>query len=455
MDVRGSLNPGGRTASDTSPPRWLLVGLAGGLLAATGMGGCGGDPPTETVGAGGSRGGKAEPPSTPDSARLVENQQPAWPRPARLELVTGVRGEALSAAEGEALEPAFGSIRDVAPAGNGRILVLDGAEARVSVLDRTGSVLERLGGPGPGPGELTTPDRAEAAPGGGVLVLERRPPAIHRWRGGEYRGAVTLERAVSAETPDDSPAITQLADWGPSLPGGRAVRLLRLDVSDPSASGSALYAADSAGRIGMPVLTWTTPGTRSRLPEVFGARRSWTAGAGPDGEARFTVARGDRYEIRLHDASGELRTVIRRDAQTHRVTDELRERALEMFTEEAGRAGAPPAMIRDLRERIPVADVLPVIGGVWHSAPDGRIWVGLVGPGPASGPPSVIEEYDVYGPGGRYLGRVASPPGFELHRVDGALLYGSWRDSLDVPGVRVYRMREPEEGGVSSARAGP
>lgn len=386
----------------------------------------------------------------------MDGQQPAWTEPGRLDLATEVRGQALSVAGGGGtLKPAFGSIRDVVPAGNGRILVLDGAEARVSVLDSTGSVLDRMGRRGPGPGELTTPDRAEAIPGGGVLVLERRPPAIHRWTDGEYRGAVTLERDVSAETPGDPPAVTELADWGPALPRGRAVRLLRLDVSDPSASGSALYAADSAGRIGTPLLTWATPGTPSRLPEVFGAHRSWTAGTGPDGEARFAVARGDRYEIRLHDVSGELRTVIRRDVQAHRVTDDLRDRALDLFTEEAGRTGAPPAMIRDLRNRIPVADVLPVVGGLWHSAPDGRLWVGLVGPGPSSGPPSVIKEYDVYGPDRRYLGRVPSPPGFELHRVHGRFLYGSWLDSLDVPGVRVYQLREPEQGSVSAVRAGP
>lgn len=451
MGVRGRLTSSGRVGWTAPFPGRLLAGL----LAAVAAGGCGGDPPGERGGEADDRGPGAGPPSTRDSARVMEGQQPAWTGPGRLELVVEVRGEALSAADrGDSRKPAFGSIRDVAPGGNGRILVLDGAEARVSVLDSTGSVRDRLGGRGPGPGELRTPDRLEAAPGDGVLVMERRPPAVHRWRDGEYRGAVALERGASPETPDPPP-VTELADWGPDLPGGRAVRLLRLDVSNPSASGSALYAADSAGRIGTPAVTWTTPGTRSRLPEVFGPHRSWTAGTGPDGEARFVVARGDRYEIRLHDASGELRTVIRRDVRARPVTDELRKRALDLFTEEASRAGAPPAMIRDLRDRIPVADVLPVIGGVWHSAPDGRLWVGLVGPGALSGPPSLIRGYDVYAPDGRYLGAVVSPRGFELHRVDGRLLYGSWRDSLEVPGVRIYRLREPAGEGPQPASRPP
>lgn len=451
MGVRGR-----RTSPKDVGPTALSAGrMLAGLLAAVAAGGCGGDPPGGTGGAGSRPGPEAVPSPIHDPGRPVQDPVPAWKGTARLEPVLELRGEPMSTAgTGGSRKPAFGRIRDVAPAADGRILVLDGSDARVSVLDSTGAVLDRLGGRGPGPGELRTPDRLEAAPGGGVLVLERRPAAIHRWRDGEYRGAVPLERGVSPETPE-SPAVTELADWGPAFPGGRAVRLIQLDMSDPSTGRSALYAADSDGRIDSPVLTWSTPGTRSRLPEVFGARRSWTAGTGPDGEARFAVARGDRYEIRILDATGDLLRMIRRDVQRHPVTDELRERALDRFTEEAGRAGAPPDMIRELRERIPVADVLPVIGGIWHSAPDGRLWVGLVGPGGASGPPSVIREYDVYRWDGRYLGRVASPRGFDLHRVEGGLIYGSSLDSLDVPGVRVYRLREPEQGSVSSARVGP
>ena len=431
----------------------LVVALAVALLA----GGCGGDRTGGSSGREVRDGGQTSRERLSDSVRFIETPVAQWEQPARLRLVREVRGAAISAATGESsLAPTFGDIRDVAPGRNGRILVLEGREARVTVVGRNGDVVRRLGGRGAGPGELSTPDRVEAAPHGELLVLERRPAAIHRWRDGEYAGATTLTpSSLSAETSGGPSDVTGLADWGPALAGGRAVRLIRLDLSDPSASASAVYVADSAGRIDAPALAWSTPGTRSGLPEVFGSRPSWTAGDGPHGPPWFAVARGDRYEIRLHDVSGALRTVIRRDVEPPPVTDELRERALDGFVEEAGRAGAPPGMAAELRDQLPVSERLPVIGDLWQSTPDGRLWVGLVGPGSPSEPASVIREYDVYGPGGRYMGPVPSPAGFELHRVRDRLLYGSWKDSLGVPGVRIYRLVEPQDPSDISSAPGP
>lgn len=432
-----------RRTAEGAPAGVLCIAL---MAAAASIAGC--EPPRPGASAGAASGppGLAADPAavahsvtTADSVREIRNPRPAWTGRASLELVREVRGVALPPAGGaEEGRPAFAGIRDVSPAAEGRILVLDGEEARVSVLDGTGRVVRRLGGRGPGPGELRTPDRVEPSPGG-VLVFERRPAAVHRWGpSGDYGGSTRLSAADSAAR-----GVTGLADWGVPIPGGRAVRLIRLRAADPGSSSSAVHVADTSGLMGPPVASWSTPGTRSRLPEVFGARRSWAAGRGPDGAARVFVARGDRYQIRSYGLDGRLRAVLGRDVERETVSDALRERALDRFVEEAARAGAPPAMTRELRDRIPVAETLPVIAELWHSGADGRLWVGIPGPGEPGEPPMVIRAYDVYEGSGGYLGRVPSPPGFRLHRVREGRLYGSWRDSLDVPGVRVYRLVEP------------
>lgn len=434
------------------------VHLAAGILA------CGGDGGRAPGRSSAEPSRRVAPPAAPsatadrpiaDIVRRVEDPDARWRGEVRLVPTREHSGGGASeSGEGQRRRPELTGIRDVAASSRGRLLVLDGREVRVAVLDSAGRLERYLGRRGQGPGELRTPDRVEAAPGGGAVVLERRPPFVHRWDDdgrhvatGRLLSARSSGRAVGEE-PSTSP-VTEVADWGPELGGGRAVRLVRLDPRDPSGSRSAVYVADTAGRIGTPVVSWTTPGTRSGLPEAFGARRTWTAGRAAGGEARIVVARGARYEIAVHDGAGRLRTVIRRDVPPRPVTRELRERALDRFVAEASRAGAPPSVARDLRDRLPVADALPVVGGLWHSAPDGRLWVGLVGAGDRRGPVTEVRAYDVYelDEGGRYLGQVPAPAGFRLHRVRGNLLYGSWLDSLDVPGVRVYRLMEPPGSG--------
>lgn len=397
---------------------------------------------------GGDAGRSAATRSAPRDAvgvRVLDDPGAAWRGEGRLHLVRERSGRRLGRNERDAILE-LSDVRDLAPAPGGRLLVLDGREARVAVIDSGGRRVRYLGRRGEGPGELRSPDRVEPTAGGGVLVLERKPPAAHLWdeNGNHVESRRLLSRATDGP-PSRRPAVTEAADWGPRVAAGRAVRLVRLDPTDPSGSASTVHLADSLGNPGHPIAAWTTPGTPSRLPEVFGARRSWTTVSGPGEEVRIAVARGDRYEIAVYDTAGRPRTILRRDLPARPVTRALRERALERFVEEASRAGAPPSLARELRDRLPVSETMPVIGELWHSAPDGRLWVGLLGPGTPGGPVTEVHTYDVYQlrPRPRYMGSVPAPSGFRLHRVEGDRLYGSRRDSLDVPGIRVYRLEEP------------
>lgn len=447
----GGREPGTANGRRRPDPGWIrrarhLIGSAAAASAVACGGGEGRDaPPHAEVHPGVSR----PAPGSPAGVRRIATARPAWRGEARLELHREIPGAADLGAGARSSAPLeLTRVRDVTATEDGTVLVLDGADARISVLDGSGRLERTLGRRGDGPGELRSPDRVEPGRDGGIAVLERRPPAIQFWNGdGAFERRQELVTGGDlAPARDTRPIAVEVADWGPVLPEGRSVRLVRLDPADPSTSRSRVYVADSTGRIGTPVTAWRTAGTRSRLPEVFGARRSWTGARAADGSGRIVVARGDRYELRAYDTSGRLRTLIRRDVEPEAVTAALRDRAVQRFAEEAARAGAPPSLTRKLREDVPVADALPVIGDLWYSRPDRRVWVGIPGPGGGSESLVVVRAYDVYAPGGSYLGRVPAPSDFRLRRVRGDLLYGSWRDSLDVPGIRVYRLVEPEGG---------
>lgn len=372
----------------------------------------------------------------------VENPTPAWDGPRRLELVREVPGRMGGDGPDEERggELAAADVRDLSPAPGGRLLVLDGEGSRAVVLDGDGRVVLRVGRPGPGPGELRSPGRVEPGRAGGVVVLERRPPTVHRWdSAGGFLGRRRLRSADGRES------ARGIAEWGDRLAAGRAVRMVLLDPADPSRSRSSVYVADSTGLGPGPVVSWRRDGTHGRLPEVFGARRSWAAVTAGDGSGRIAVARGDRYEIRRYDLSGRLRAVVRREVDRIPVSDRMRRRALDRFVGEARRGGAPEGMAARLRGRVPVADRLPAIGEIWPSSTDGRLWVGVPGEGEPGGPASTVRAYDVFDPELAYLGRVSAPRGFRLHRVRGDLLYGSYVDELGVPGVRVYRLRAPRD----------
>lgn len=372
-----------------------------------------------------------------DSAVLIEDPSPAWEADRTLELVREIPGRAVAPTGDDGVGRGLSAVgvRDVAPAAGGRVLVLDGERSRVALLGDDGRLLRRVGRAGQGPGELRSPGRVEEGVSGAVLVFGRRPPTIHRWdSNGRFVGRRRLRLGAGAA---DAGGI---AEWGRRIPEGRGVRILTLDPADPSGGHSSVFVADSGARLGEPVVSWRREGTESRLPKVFGARRSWAAGVTEEGTGRVVVARGDRYELRSYDLSGRLRTLLRRNAERIKVTKRLRRRALDRFVEEARRGGAPDAMTERLRGRLPVADRLPAIAEIWAS-PGGGIWVGVPGKGEPGGPPSVVRAYDVFRPDFAYLGRVSAPAGFRLHRVGRNRLYGSWRNELGVPGVRVYRLR--------------
>ena len=108
------------------------------------------------------------------------------------------------------------------------------------------------------------------------------------------------------------------------------------------------------------------------------------------------------------------------------------ERYLEFYLEHA------PAFPRDqLRERLDAVvwlDTLPAIGNALLMTTGGTIWVPEYQLPSDRGP----QTWRVLSAHGELLAHITTPPGFRLTSVDGDVLWGVWRDSLDATTIRSY-----------------
>lgn len=327
----------------------------------------------------------------------------------------------------------FGRIGSLSVGPGGRIHVLDRQTSRVSVWSTSGDLLRAYGGKGAGPGEFRAPLRVRALDGGGAVVGEMLPARLHRFDArGRPGGSWTVEPGRGAGV------VGGLAEWRIDPAGQVRLRLALLSLTPADSTPNVVLALDSAGAVVDTLLRWRQAGSAFRPPPVLSPRFVWQV----SGEELWTSP-GSPYVVRRHGPGGQVVDSIRRRIPAVRVDRDLASRAREAFVRNLSAAGAPAGMVRNLRSRIRVAAELPAITGLWISRPGGEVWVGR--PQPTSGGEELLRvgSYDVYSPDGRLRVRVASPsPRFRLHEVRSGLLYGVWKDALDVEHVRVYRLEE-------------
>jgi hypothetical protein len=198
--------------------------------------------------------------------------------------------------------------------------------------------------------------------------------------------------------------------------------LLRIAGSDPDAEADPIRLADWSAP-----MTVGGPGGEVRLLEP-------TASWSPAGDGGVWLTPGDRYDIRRLDGSGKLLEVVRREEPRHAVTDELGRTLLAELVE-----AARDEMTSGMLDRAVLPDSLPATLGLWHAEPDGELWVGVVDPErpwDAEG----ANALDVFDAEGAYLGRLPMPADLRPTRVTADHVYGVWRDELDVPHARRFRI---------------
>ncbi len=141
----------------------------------------------------------------------------------------------------------------------------------------------------------------------------------------------------------------------------------------------------------------------------------------------------DRYEIEKF-SGGRLTRVIRGMAEPRMVTSEERDAWAEWAEERWARL--PPEVLA-WRLAMPFPETLPAHDDIVADS-EGNLWVARYAlPGEA-------QTWDVYGPEGRLIARVATPAGGTVMEIGPDYVLGVWSDEVEVEQVRMYRLTKSE-----------
>lgn len=327
----------------------------------------------------------------------------------------------LDAAWGPSEGLELGRLEDVAVLPDGRVALLDGLNARVTVLGREGAVEHAFGRPGEGPGELSPHILTRlVATDSTILVPEIQAARISEFaHDGAFIETHSLAELASSDTPPYG------IEWRRHPDGGLAFRLLEptgdLLLRLHRAGVDTLLALDGGAGEGI-------------LPPT----PLWDVDAG----GRIVVARS-------HEARAELRVpgqpdpvwTIRRDEEAPELDAEAREHLEELLVRSA--AGPDIVELDDAEREELVGSVAFPERAPLHTDvladPDGRFWLQRAPPvrrmgmealrvGSVRGTGGGV--WEVIGGDGRLVDAVRLPDGFSPRRFARGCLYGIREDEL-------------------------
>jgi hypothetical protein len=380
---------------------------------------------------------------------------------------------------GEA-EYTFTHISEIVPVPDGSVILVDvpysaggrggrRSPAAVRMYDVKGRYIRPVGRDGQGPGEYLNPSGLARLPDGRVLL---RDASLHRinvysptgesvatWRIDELTnntssgsGLLMVDQAGVIYLQAREPART--SDGRPVVPLSVETKLIRL-----RANGTVIdtLSPPALPDIGPPQLVAQRPGRSTSMSVPYSAATWWVWS--PLGY--FLTGRTDRYAIDLRvPPTGTARSgapptwrlgdpviSIRRSVDAVAVTSA--ERAEHRSTMDARMRAVDPTWnwsgpdiprVKPAYRRVTVAD-------------DGRLWVLASLPSERVSPPAdarpgteesmTLREppvYDVYEPGGVYLGRVRVPDNVQLKSMRGDTVWGVTTDDDDVPSATRFRV---------------
>jgi hypothetical protein len=179
------------------------------------------------------------------------------------------------------------------------------------------------------------------------------------------------------------------------------------------------------------------------LPYPFGAQTDGAVSAG-----RLVVGTADLPELRFYEPDASLERIVRWNDHDRAVAGSSRAATFYSWLDEqlATRDPGEQAFLRDMLEAIPEPEHFPAYSGIVTDPSSGQLWVGeypgqlgLLGLSPEV-PRVPARQWLVFQPDGTLIAVARTPEGFEPKALHDGLVWGVYKDQLDVESVRVYEV---------------
>jgi hypothetical protein len=338
----------------------------------------------------------------------------------------------------------FGRVGSVVADSRGRLYVLDLLEQHVQVYSPEGVYDRTIGGRGQGPGEFGSVPYIVMGPGDTLMALDIRNQRLNR---------ITSEGTALASFP------FSMTDGIPLSMQANRSGDLALQLRPWGAAGQP-PAQTLEDVIVIPNSDWTLNDSVLTFPSGEGQR--YTAGGPPqynigapeaawdlseDGTLLFGVSDEYRIEVRAYD--GTLLRVVKKPFVPRPFSERDKEAYRNFLRDAYRQAGSPEEIEEFLRHNVRFNEHLPAFAAI-RAGPARTIWVQH-----AQAPSDLDDtayqkfdnirdggapEWDVFDLEGRFLGVVTMPERFAPSMFRDRMIYGVWRDELDVEYVLRLRI---------------
>jgi len=309
---------------------------------------------------------------------------------------------------------------------DGRIVVANGGSKEIRYYGPDGSLLHATGQEGEGPGEFRSLSRIWSLPGDSVLAYDARLDRISLYDGfGSFAGVFQAPRV----------GVSYRHAFPDGVMLGTGTRGYRTGERSQVHRDSVPYTLHRRDGDVLDTIGWyqgdedyviSTPQLVGILNPPF---RRQAALAVHDGE--LYTGFGDRYEIRVWSRTGQLRRILRRIVPPVDAGSAINE----------FKAGFDdPEMPPGVRAGIDDFTFPPTMPAFTEFLVDteGDLWVRR-----PAWPRTQADGWDVFDPGGVFLGTVGMPEGFELQQIGRDWALGVWTDEMDVEYVDLYLVKKP------------